>query len=52
MERCWTRPRYNGYLAFQAKGGDLIEHHLRGAMSEAQLLDALQREFSASARPG
>ena len=24
MEGCWIRPRYNGYLAFQAKAGELI----------------------------
>ena len=46
MERCWTRPRFKGYLAFQSKGGDLIEHHLRGAMDETELLDALQHAFA------
>ncbi len=50
MEQCWTRPRFDGYHAFQAKGGDLIEQHLRGAMSEAVLLEALQKEFAASAK--
>jgi multiple sugar transport system substrate-binding protein len=49
MEACWTRPRHHGYLGFQGKAGDLIEHHLRGAMDEATLLDALQRAFAASA---
>jgi multiple sugar transport system substrate-binding protein len=49
MDQCWTRPRFRGYLAFQAKGGDLIEQHLRGAMGEAALLDALQRAFEAAA---
>jgi multiple sugar transport system substrate-binding protein len=49
MEQCWIRPRFDGYLAFQAKGGDLIEQHLRGAMSEAALLDALQKAFAAAA---
>ena len=48
MEQCWTRPRFKGYLGFQAKGGDLIEQHLRGAMSEMELLDALQRAFEAA----
>jgi multiple sugar transport system substrate-binding protein len=48
MEQCWTRPRFKGYLGFQAKGGDLIEQHLRGTMSEMELLDALQREFEAA----
>jgi multiple sugar transport system substrate-binding protein len=48
MEACWTRPRFPGYLGFQAKGGDLIEQHLRGAMDEATLLDRLQTAFEAS----
>ena len=51
MEQCWTRPRFKGYLRFQAKGGDLIERHLRGAMSEGAMLDALQREFEAAGQP-
>jgi multiple sugar transport system substrate-binding protein len=50
MEACWTRPRFPGYLGFQAKGGDLIEHYLRGQMDEAVLLDRLQRAFEASGR--
>jgi multiple sugar transport system substrate-binding protein len=49
MDRCWTRPRFKGYLGFQAKGGDLIEQHLRGAMDETRLLDMLQRAFETAA---
>jgi len=49
MEGCWIRPRFAGYLGFQAKAGDLIEHHLRGAMSERDLLDRLQKLFELSA---
>jgi multiple sugar transport system substrate-binding protein len=43
MEGCWTRPRYPGYLDFQAKAGDLVEQHLRGALSGRDLLDGLAR---------
>jgi multiple sugar transport system substrate-binding protein len=43
MEQCWIRPRYAGYLAFQKKGGDLVEAHLRGALGEAELLARLER---------
>ncbi|WP_459852148.1 extracellular solute-binding protein [Dongia sp. agr-C8] len=50
MEACWIRPRFPGYLGFQAKGGDLIEQHLRGQMDEATLLDRLQRAFAASGK--
>jgi multiple sugar transport system substrate-binding protein len=45
MEQCWIRPRFAGYLGFQAKAGDLIEHHLRGEIAEADLLDRLQKLF-------
>lgn len=43
MEGCWIRPRYNGYLAFQEKAGELIEAHLRGDLAEDPLLDRLER---------
>ncbi len=43
MDACWIRPRYDGYLAFQERGGDLIESHLRGGIGADQLLDTLQR---------
>lgn len=43
MEGCWIRPRYNGYLAFQEKAGDLIEAHLCGDLAEDALLDRLER---------
>lgn len=41
MEQCWIRPRYDGYLAFQARAGDLIEAHLRGDIGEPTLRDTL-----------
>ncbi|MBX3582393.1 MAG: extracellular solute-binding protein [Rhizobiaceae bacterium] len=43
FEKCWVRPRYDGYLAFQEKAGDLIEAHLRGGLDQDTLLDRLQR---------
>jgi multiple sugar transport system substrate-binding protein len=49
MERCWIRPRYDGYLAFQKQAGDLMELHLRGAVGEAALLERLQRLHAAAA---
>lgn len=48
MEGCWIRPRFAGYLAFQAEAGNLIEQHLRGALGEHDLLDRLQRSFEAA----
>jgi multiple sugar transport system substrate-binding protein len=52
MDQCWIRPRFNGYLAFQAKAGDLIEHHLRGGMDETLLLDSLQHAFDDAGKSG
>jgi multiple sugar transport system substrate-binding protein len=49
LEGSWTRPRYPGYLGFQERGGVLVEHHLRGELSEAELLAKLQQAFFASA---
>jgi multiple sugar transport system substrate-binding protein len=49
IEQCWIRPRFAGYLGFQAKAGDLIEQHLRGQSSDATLLGRLQDLFVASA---
>jgi multiple sugar transport system substrate-binding protein len=43
MQSTWIRPRYPGYLAFQAAAGQLIELHLRGAVREPELLDKLLR---------
>jgi len=43
MDACWIRPRYNGYLGFQEKAGDLIEAHLRGTIGESALLERLER---------
>ena len=48
IEQSWIRPRFAGYLGFQAKGGTLIEQHLRGEIAERDLLDQLQRLFEAS----
>ena len=50
MAGCWIRPRFSGYLTFQALGGTLIEQHLRGSMTEADLLDQLQRAFAGAGR--
>lgn len=47
MEACWIRPRYRGYLAFQAKGGELIEAYLRGHVAADALLAELQRLHTA-----
>lgn len=52
MDQCWIRPRYDGYLQFQEKAGDLIEASLRGEISAASLLDRLQRLHAEPSRGG
>lgn len=51
IEQCWIRPRFAGYLGFQAKAGPLIERHLRGEIAERALLDQLQAAFAAAGKP-
>ncbi len=41
MELAWTRPSHDGYLAFQAAAGPLVEGHLRDELTADDLLDAL-----------
>lgn len=50
MDGAWIRPRYCGYLAFQAQGGALVECHLRGDMPGEELLDRLTRLHEAGGR--
>lgn len=51
MEQAWIRPRYPGYLAFQAEGGRLVEAHLRGNITEGRLLDELEHARTKGTRP-
>jgi multiple sugar transport system substrate-binding protein len=51
MEGCWIRPRYAGYLAFQAEGGALVEQHLRGEIGFEVLFDRLSALHHTSATP-
>jgi multiple sugar transport system substrate-binding protein len=41
LEASWIRPRYSGYLRFQSKAGDLLEHYLRGGIGRPDLLAVL-----------
>jgi multiple sugar transport system substrate-binding protein len=50
IEAAWIRPRYAGYLAFQAKAGTLVEQHLRGGLAEDSLFEQLEQLHRASAR--
>jgi multiple sugar transport system substrate-binding protein len=50
MEGCWIRPRYAGYLSFQAAGGALVEQHLRGEIGFEALISQLEILHKTSAR--
>jgi multiple sugar transport system substrate-binding protein len=50
MEACWIRPRYAGYLAFQAAAGSLVEQHLRGEVGFDVLFERLSALHRQSAR--
>jgi len=50
MEAAWTRPRYAGYLGFQAAAGTLVEHFLRGDIQGSALLERLEAAHRAGAR--
>ena len=43
IEHSWIRPRYHGYLRFQSIAGNLLETHLRGDLSENELLIRLYK---------
>jgi multiple sugar transport system substrate-binding protein len=49
MEGCWIRPRYAGYLAFQAAGGTLVEQHLRSEIGFEALMSRLETLHEAGA---
>jgi multiple sugar transport system substrate-binding protein len=50
MDAAWVRPRYAGYLAFQARGGELVEQHLRGHLDSEDLLDRLAALHASAGR--
>ena len=43
IDLAWIRPRYPGFLSLQLRGGELVERHLRGQISEDALLQELER---------
>jgi multiple sugar transport system substrate-binding protein len=44
-DAAWLRPRYDGYMGFQDKGGDIVHAHLRGEATAGATLDALQAAY-------
>ncbi|WP_068494101.1 hypothetical protein [Pseudoclavibacter helvolus] len=51
IEESWVRPRYDGYIAFQAKASELLRDALLGGVDAAEsCLDALDAAFASSTR--
>jgi multiple sugar transport system substrate-binding protein len=48
LDAAYLRPRYDGFLAFQGEGGDLVNRHLREGGDAEAVLDALDESYRAS----
>jgi multiple sugar transport system substrate-binding protein len=48
LETSWLRPRYDGYMGFQAAGGDIVHAFLTGKADTNATLDALQAAYEES----
>ncbi|MDA7827668.1 ABC transporter substrate-binding protein [Rhodobacteraceae bacterium] len=48
LETSWVRPRYDGYMAFQDRGGDIINQYLKRTSSLAQAVNDLQTAYRES----
>jgi multiple sugar transport system substrate-binding protein len=48
LETSWLRPRYDGYMGFQERGGDILHACLRGDATIAQTLDTLDAAYRES----
>ncbi|WP_306117655.1 MULTISPECIES: extracellular solute-binding protein [unclassified Roseitalea] len=45
LETAWLRPRYDGYMRLQDRGGDIVHACLRGEIGVEEALDRLQTAF-------
>ncbi len=48
LETSWLRPRHEGYMGFQDRGGDVVHCFLRGEATDNATLDALQAAYEES----
>ncbi|MFV0358637.1 ABC transporter substrate-binding protein [Tropicimonas sp.] len=48
LETAWVRPRYDGYMAFQDRGGDIVHACLRGDVGVRETLDRLDAAYRES----
>jgi multiple sugar transport system substrate-binding protein len=45
LDRAWVRPRFDGYLDFQSKAGELLHGYLRLGGDEAAVMMAMNDEL-------
>ena len=50
LETAWLRPRHDGYMEFQDKGGDIVHACLRGESSVAETLELLNAAYVGTKR--
>ena len=50
LETAWLRPRHDGYMEFQDKGGDIVHACLRGESSVAETLELLDAAYVGTKR--
>ena len=50
LETAWLRPRHDGYMEFQDKGGDIVHACLRGESSVAETLELLDASYVGTKR--
>ena len=48
LETAWLRPRYDGYMGLQDRGGDIVFAHLTGKAGAEDTLDALDAAYRES----
>ena len=47
LEGAWLRPRHDGYIRFQARGGEIMHVYLSGAIGDDDALAALEQAYRA-----
>ncbi|RVT81853.1 extracellular solute-binding protein [Rhodobacteraceae bacterium CCMM004] len=50
LDTAWLRPRYDGYMEFQDRGGDILHACLKGQVGRADTLDRLDAVYRESRR--
>ena len=50
LETAWLRPRHDGYMEFQDKGGDIVHACLRNEVSVSETLERLEASYLGTKR--